>query len=291
VAFKMNDPESQLRAAQINQLFGVALAGDPPKGRLLAGRYLNNGDTGKNYIVIPYLEELDRIGVKVGSRFTYYIRSQNREVTFEVVGIVAPSALSGLIPFSMADGIVQAPLDVFTRSTPFDPIIASVRPEALNRVLAQVGTIPGIFVFDISVFDSIVSRLLNQLAALPLLVAGLSLFAAAVLIASTVSLVTIERRRQIGVLKAVGVSRWQTLFQLLLENGIIGFAGGVISLLPTLIILQAVPALTFNLIVLPVPLDLIAGMIVLAVAITLLATLLTAWNASGERPLEALRYE
>jgi ABC-type lipoprotein release transport system permease subunit len=40
-----------------------------------------------------------------------------------------------------------------------------------------------------------------------------------------------------------------------------------------------------------VPTDLIALMLALAVSITLLATLLTAWGASGEHPLNALRYE
>src|SRR5207248_10023873 len=67
--------------------------------------------------------------------------------------------------------------------------------------------------FRSSVFDSIINRILSQMTALPLLVAGLSLFAATVLIASTVSLATLERRRQIAILKALGVTRQQALNQ------------------------------------------------------------------------------
>ena len=42
---------------------------------------------------------------------------------------------------------------------------------------------------------------------------------------------------------------------------------------------------------LPVPVDLIVIMFCLSIVITLGATLLSAWSASGEKPLAALRYE
>jgi putative ABC transport system permease protein len=157
--------------------------------------------------------------------------------------------------------------------------------------MGSVGAVTGVFVFDIGVFDSIIGRLLNQMAALPLLVTGLSLFAAAVLIASTVSLATLERRRQIGILKALGVKRQQALNQLLIENALVGAVGGFVSLLPTILIIQAVPALTQGLVNLPLPMDLVVILFGLAVGITIGATLLTAWAASGEKPLSALRYE
>jgi putative ABC transport system permease protein len=196
-----------------------------------------------------------------------------------------------MIPFSLGDGAVQAPLDVIPSNVPFNLMIASVDNAKIDDAMASVGAIPGVLVFDITFFDSIISRLMNQMAAIPLLVAGLSLFAAGALIAGTVSLATMERRRQIGILKAVGVKRRQALGQLLIENGIIGVVGGVISLAPTILILVAIPALTQNLVSMPVPADLIALMMALSIAVTLLATLLTAWSASGERPLAVLRYE
>jgi putative ABC transport system permease protein len=157
--------------------------------------------------------------------------------------------------------------------------------------MAAVGAIPGLFVFDVSIFDSLINRLLSQLAALPILIAVLSLFAAAALIATTVSLATMERRRQIGVLKAVGVKRRQVLAQLLIENGLVGLLGGLLSLLPTVLILGLVPALTENLVQLPMPWDLIGLMLALAVGVTIAATTVTAWPAANESPLTVLRYE
>src|SRR5258708_9332768 len=139
--------------------------------------------------------------------FTYRINGQERD--FEVVGMVDPDPRLGLIPFSLGDSAVQVPIDAAKATLSFDIMIATVKPPLVNSVMAAVGASPGVFVFDLSIFDTIVSRLLSQLAALPLLVAGLSLFAAAGLIATTVSLPPMERRRQLAVLKAIGITPHQ----------------------------------------------------------------------------------
>ncbi|HRE47280.1 MAG TPA: ABC transporter permease [Aggregatilineales bacterium] len=267
---------------------GVRVYGSPKRSGLVEGRYLMPEDAGKDVIVVPYSPSLDVLGVKVGSTFTYRIEGVRRD--FTIVGILQPTAADSLIPFSLGDSAVQMPLESMPKALPFDLIVADVQPDKVNDVLAGA-VLPGVFVFDVGIFDSIISRILNSMAAIPLLVALLSLFAAAALIASTVSLATMERRRQIGILKAVGVKRQQALGQLLIENGIVGAAGGIISLLPTLLILAVVPTLTNGLVRLPVPWELIALMFLTAVAVTLGATLLTAWGASSEHPLRVLRYE
>src|SRR5262249_53479709 len=198
--------------------------------------------------------------VKIGSKFTYRLNNQSHD--FEVVGMIAPDERAGLIPFSLGDSAVQAPIDVAPRVAPFDVIIANVQPDLLNDVMGSVGAVPGTFVFDTTLFDTIINRILSQMAAIPLLVEALSLFAASVLIATTVSLATLERRRQIAILKAMGVTRNQALNQILIENAIIGLAGGLISLVPTLLIFALVPPLTENIVQLPVPVDLIVTMLV-----------------------------
>lgn len=295
--FDEDDPETILIRGQLTVLLGVTVYGSPSRGQLVEGRFLTAEDSGKNFIVIPYHPRLEALGVRVGSTLTYRLASgfgggaSRRERTFEVVGVVAPDARSGLIPLSLGDGAAQVPLESVPAAAPFDLIIADVEPSALNDALGKVGTVPGLFVFDVSLFDSILTRLLTQLSALPLLVAVLSLFAAAALIATTVSLATLERRRQIGVMKAVGVKRRYVLAQLLIENGAVGLLGGAISLLPTLLILAAVPALTQNFVQLPVPWDLIGLMLLTALGVTLAATLLTAAPAASESPLAVLRYE
>jgi len=287
--FNPDDIASQIARQQLNALLGTSVHGNPPRGTILAGRFLNASDSGQYHVVIPQTTELTALGVQLGSTLTYRIGSGEHD--FTVVGIVSPDARSSLIPISLGDSAIQVPINVVNRSFPFDPIIANIAPQSVNSAMASVGAIPGVLVFDLSFFDSIINRLLSQAVALPLLVAVFSLFAAGVLIATTVSLATLERRRQIAVLKAIGVTRQQTLNQILIENAIVGFAGGAISLVPTLLIFVVVPVLTQNLVQLPVPVDLIVIMLTLSIVITLFATLLTAWSASSEKPLAALRYE
>ncbi|MBN1966807.1 MAG: ABC transporter permease [Anaerolineae bacterium] len=283
------DPQADLRRARLEMVLGMNIYGEPARGELVEGRYLTPDDDGEPLIMIPYLPELEAHGVGVGSSFE--LRLGRTTQTFEVVGVIAPDPNAGFIPFSLGDFALQVPADALgsNSAVPFDLIVVDAEPEHVRDVLATVGAVPGVFVFDVSIFDSIISRLLNQMAALPLLVAGLSLFAATALIATTVALATLERRRQIAMLKAIGVSRWQALGQLLIENGAVGVIGGLISLVPTLLVLGLVPALTEGLVSLPVPNDLLALMLVLAVVITLGATLVTAWGASAEAPLNALR--
>jgi putative ABC transport system permease protein len=284
-----DDIQSDFYMESLELLIGARVYGDIPRGTLVAGRYLTEEDRGEPRIVIPYNPLLERVGVTIGSTFEYRIR--NRVIDFEVVGMVAPDPRSGFIPFSLGDSAVQTSIENIPQSLPFDVVIATVEQERVDDVMAAIGGIPGTFVFDIGVIDSILNRILTQLSALPLLIAGLSLFAAAVLIATTVSLATMQRRRQIGILKAIGLKRRQALSQLLIENGIIGAVGGLLSLLPTYFVLAAVPLLTEGVIQLPPPWDLIILMFVLSIVITLVATLLTAWSASGEKPLTVLRYE
>ncbi|MCC6974000.1 MAG: ABC transporter permease [Anaerolineae bacterium] len=277
-----------IELATFEVLIGTKVMGNPKRGTLVEGRFLTPEDANQAVVVVPYTQVTQQLGVKVGSTLTY--RLGNARKDFTVVGLVKSENNNTLIPFSLSDSAIQVPLEQLPKNVPLDLIIADVQPEQVNAVMAGVA-MAGTFVFDVGIFDSIISRLLNQMAALPLLVAILSLFAAAALIASTVSLATIERRRQIGILKAVGVKRREALWQLLLENGMVGIMGGLLSLLPTMLILWSVPALTEGIVHLPIPWELIATMLLLSIGITVGATLLTAWGASGEKPLMVLRYE
>ncbi len=285
------DVQTQIFVAQLDVLIGVRVYGSPSRGKLMVGRFLGPADEGLNRIVVPYAPELDELGVKVGSQFTYRIGSPWREQVFEVVGIVQPDARAGFIPFSLSDSAIQVPLTSIPALLPFDIVIADAEADAVERTLIAANKVPGVFVFDVGIFDSIISRFMTQFSALPLLVAGLSLFAASALIASTVSLATMERRRQIGIFKVIGMKRRRVLRQLLIENGIVGLTGGLVSLLPTLIIIGLAPDLTYGIVNLPVPVDLMGLMLTLSVLITVLATLLTAWSAASETPLSVLRYE
>lgn len=285
---KANSLATELYLDQLNIITGVRTAGEQQPGTLLYGRLLGPQDAGTYRVVIPNHPALEALGIGVGSTLTYFIGNVIRD--FTVVGIVQPGPNAGLVPLGLGDN-VQAPLDVVPAQLPFNLIVATVAPASVPSVTQTLRTIPGVVVLDVTAFDSIINRVLRQIAALPLLIAGLSLFAASMLIATTVSLSTMERRRQIGVLKAIGLKRREALVQLLIENGLIGFLGGLLGLLPTLIVVQLIPVVTEEIVRLPLPLDLVLLMLALSTGITLITTLLTGWAATGEKPIQSLHYE
>ncbi len=100
---------------------------------------------------------------------------------------------------------------------------------------------------------------------------------------------TIERRREIGLLKAVGAQARWIVVQLALENTLLGFVGGLIGLGIALAALLAITMLLeIDLVISPV---IIIGVLALSTVLSLIVTLLSAYPAARERPLDILRGE
>jgi ABC-type antimicrobial peptide transport system permease subunit len=227
------------------------------------------------------------LGLKPGDAVT--VKFGSREVTFTIVG--ATEAGNG---FNMGNfGAFTAPVDAFPVgvSPTFAFTIAKVDEAHLNQTLVNLSSIPGVMPFDLSFFEQLIKRLLSQFTAIPTVVAVLSLFAGAVIIANTVSLSTMERRRQVGVMKAVGLKGWRVLLQMVLENGLIGLIGGLIGVgigvIATLLL-----SIGSNMnIMQSVSWGTVAVLLGLSLLISLIATLLSAWTAATEKPINVLRYE
>jgi len=111
-------------------------------------------------------------------------------------------------------------------------------------------------------------------------------------IANSVALTTLERRREIGIMKAVGLQRERVLGMLLLEYGLMGLIGGLIGILIGGVSLLYVLVQVFGgQLGEVIPYGTAAILMFLCVGIALFAAILTAWGASGEKPLNVLRYE
>ena len=137
---------------------------------------------------------------------------------------------------------------------------------------------------------SVFKAMLDRIAGLPAILSSLALFAGAVIIADSVALATMERRREFAIMKAVGAKGLRTLTILLMEHAILGLAGGVISVVLSMIVLAFLHRLEPQVPVVP---DSLSIIIVLAtgVGVTLAAAVLSAWPASRQKPLSVLRYE
>lgn len=286
------------------QSIGVTLLlmireGDRPElrsGTLLAGRDLTPEDYGRPVIVLSEqslvestLREftLSDLGVQVGSRVRMSINNQEHDL--EVIGIV--SSPNGVIPNFGGAFLPPGLVDVdrgFARMTVLD-----VAPENVNNVLLRLSSVPLILAVDVTFLDSLMVRLIEQLSALPTVVGLLSLAAAAVIMGNTVSLATLERRQQIGVLKAMGLKRRRVLRVMLLENTVIGLLGGLIGIAISAGMVALMTALGTGV---PVPVPEEGQPVALAL---LLASVLIAWGATffsarlavNERVTQVLRYE
>ncbi|MBI5959103.1 MAG: ABC transporter permease, partial [Chloroflexi bacterium] len=107
-----------------------------------------------------------------------------------------------------------------------------------------------------------------------------------------VALSTLERRREIAIMKAVGLQRERVLGMLLLEYGLMGLIGGLIGVgLGGLGLLYMLVQAFEGDLGRSIPYWTALQLMGLCVGIALIAAIVTAWGASGEKPLNVLRYE
>ncbi len=254
------------------------------------GRPLGPEDAGKPNVVLRNTDPAFDSGINPGDVVTFKFGS--RELNFTVVGITDSQNTGGLNALTSI-GTFTAPVDAFPigMNPTFEFTIVKVDEANLNQTLVNLSTIPGVLPFDISFFEQLIRRVLSEFTAIPTVVAALSLFAGAVIIANTVSLTTLERRRQVGIMKAIGLKSWRVLLVMVLENGLIGFLGGLIGVgigvLMTLLIsigssINIAQSISWGTVVI---------LMALSLLISLVATLLSAWTAANEKPLNVLRYE
>jgi putative ABC transport system permease protein len=250
------------------------------------GRNLTPDDRGKRVMVGPgaFAEPL---GITIGSTLTYQLGSERFD--FEVVGLTGGGAFS----FS-GNNVTIAPESLGNTTSFFTLYAYQIDADHVNEALVSLSTIriPPTFAIDVSFIDSLLSSFIDQFAALPTVVGLLSLFAAAIIMANTVALSTLERRRQIGILKSVGLKSGRVLRIMLIETSIIGLLSAIIGLGLSALIVGGFTALSGTFIPLPTDARLTAVLLLIAaVAIGWLSTFLSANIAVRERVMNVLRYE
>lgn len=278
-----------------------------PEVTFYKGRQLSPADTGPwnpdagQYppIVISATPGVIAAGLEVGDQllFEFTTAGLNAEagerqlMRFEIVGMIDRRTPGVQVNFGSPN---YAPINAFPPAVRPSSVSAIVEVEesqirALRRAMNEV---PLAFVMETKLLNDLINRIMDQFTSFPILVAGLALVVGGIVIANSVALSTLERRREIAIMKAVGLQRERVLGMLLLEYGLMGLIGGLIGVglggIGLLLLLiqafggelgRSIPYLT--------ALQLMA----LCVLIALVAAILTAWRASGEKPLNVLRYE
>lgn len=270
---------------------------DLNSGPLIEGRDLTPEDRGRNVIVLAQqssieslvegFTSLEDIGVKVGSMVTLDLRGGGRE-DFEVIGIVANA--NGFTP-NLASAYI--PPDAPGVGASYTLNVVQVQPEQVSTFLNTLSKVPLVLALDITFIDTLLKRLLDQMSSIPTVVGLLSLLAAAVIMANTVSLTILERRQQIGILKALGLKRDRVLRVVLLENTVIALLGGLLGIGMSSLLVSVMTLVGAGSSV-PLPSEgrlITVGLLLASVAIAWIATLLSARVAIREQVARILRYE
>ncbi|UWG46788.1 ABC-type antimicrobial peptide transport system,permease component [Halanaeroarchaeum sp. HSR-CO] len=158
--------------------------------------------------------------------------------------------------------------------------------EELNRRTERVS------IFELGTITESIDQVFGLINAFLVGVGSISLIVAGVSILNVMLMSTIERRQEIGVLRAVGVHRRQVMRTILAEAALLGVVGGVLGTVLALGVGMALnqyvsgdPLATFT--------ARNARYLVLAfgfaLGTSLLSGLYPAWKAANEPPVEALR--
>jgi putative ABC transport system permease protein len=121
-------------------------------------------------------------------------------------------------------------------------------------------------------------------------VAGLALVAGAVLIANAVGLAMVERRRELGILKAMGFTAARVLRLLAMENALLGLLAGTLGMVTVAIAMAGINILQPGA---QLSLDPVLAVVLVGVSLLLAlgTTALVVWQPVHARPLDVLRNE
>jgi putative ABC transport system permease protein len=121
----------------------------------------------------------------------------------------------------------------------------------------------------------------------------IALLVAALGIANTMAMSVFERTKEIGVLRAMGWSRWRVMTLILMEAAALGVAGGVVGVAlgwGALHILGMLPQ-TASIVSSTLPLRTLLDGLVMAILVGVAAGSIPAWRGAQLSPVEALRHE
>lgn len=293
-------------AAKPDRVSALALIGiNPYEARsvrsfpLVAGRYLEESD-GAAALITQSLADV--IGIRAGDRFS--LPSVNGVVELTAVGILPPLLMAGneevYVTLPQAQQLTGElgkinTIDLNLEIPTTQQAAEAGRQEILARIEATLG--PDFKVGSLLAGSEMFASLqLGQ--ALMNLFGILALFMGAFIIFNTFRTIVMERRRDIGMLRALGADRRTILGLILIEGllqGAIGTTVGLVLgyLLAAGVLAAATPMMSqFVNLKLGMPVITPGALVlsvVMGVGVTVVAGLLPAINAARITPLDALR--
>jgi predicted lysophospholipase L1 biosynthesis ABC-type transport system permease subunit len=274
-----------------------------PNYEMLDGTNFKPGDEGTYKILVRESLYTEAMKIKSGDVLLFVFENKPGKedditIRLRVVGIIAMNSERRYLGdmFMVPPGTLTGrPEEIRPRPMSVLTIVQvdKSKPEYMDQALAKVSDIPGTLPIELSALTQLIEDMMNQLKAIPTLVAWLALVAGTAIIANTVALATQERRRQIGVMKAVGLKGQRILGMLVIENGLIGLIagliGGVVGLGITVVLVLTTE--TPKELRQVIEFSTLGWLLVMSIGVAVGAAILSAWSAAAEKPMNVLRYE
>ncbi len=264
------------------------------------GRLLKDGDRGKVLLGYQYGYE-NFMGKPVRLGDTIELNGQE----FEVAGILET------VGNSQDDRQIYMTLEdfkeLFNSGDRVDFIIAQIKPgENMTRVVDKAeralrrerGVTEDTQDFEISTPDQLMETfgvVLNILMAFLIGIGSISIVVGGIGIANTMFTSVLERRKEIGTMKAIGAKNEDILTIFIVESGILGLIGGFLGLFFGIIVAKAVEyyaqIYVGNIIRASMSPYLIVGCLLFGFVIGTVSGFFPSRQAANLKPADALRYE
>ena len=251
-----------------------------------SGRALNGSDAGTLNALLPVAASQAPSDLKLGDTISVVSQADKAPVTLTIVGFYS-SKLPQLGPILTDSSVVSA----LSAGSPQYGFRLRLDPKSTDATLAKIqAAVPNCITYNFTDFADQYAMLLSNLISVLVAVTSLAMLASVIIIANAVALAMLERRRELGILKAIGHTSRSVLSEVLMENGVMGFTSAALAMVVVVVAATALGRLALNLTVtIPTPTTL---MVVAATALICMAVAAgVAWRATRVRPVEVLRYE
>jgi len=255
------------------------------------GRNLDASDAGTNNVIMPNRASLAPLSLRLNDQITLISLDQKTTITVTVVGFYDSAdanaktfALSAMLSDDASATQLSGGKPFFAYSLRIDPKQADQKLHELQKA------IPGAQVVNLADLLLLITNLLNNFLIMISTVMSLAVVAGLIIIANAVALAMLERRRELGILKATGFTSRSVLSEVLVEYGVVGFTGGLLAMLVVAVSLQLLGSLLLK-VDLSAPTFIVLAVVLATSVVCMLIAGLVAWRATRVRPLEVLRYE
>jgi len=200
------------------------------------GRLLQEGDTGKTVLGNNYMHA-DKSGfdkaIEVGDK----IKINNK--SFQVVGFLNKK---GSFIIDNAVGVTITDLETLADNEDYvDVISVKVKDsslmerakEEIEKLLRERRNVKiGKEDFEVSTPEATIATINNILTGVQIfiaIIASISIVIGAIGIVNTMTTSVLERKKEIGIMKAIGAKNSQIFMQFFIESGLLGFVGGLVG--------------------------------------------------------------